>query len=320
MIASDFFIDPASWEADEAALRSLRIAIFVDELGVPLESAFDQQEARARHVLARALDGQAIGCGRVTSLGRISRVAVLPAWRSKGVGSALMRSLIDTARERGLSKLTLSAQRDAVAFYLALGFECEGAPFEEAGIAHQNMQILLPLPAPLVRVGTQALLRDLPDAELVGSKTSSQLLEVSVRLLHLAQTSLTIYTRDLDPAIYDQQAFLEPLRQLALRRGARIRILVHNCHRAVQDGHRMVELSRRLPSAFAFKQPQAEDLQYTGAFLLNDRLGHVLRSFGDRFESEGNLRDPGPFNSLKRYFDEVWERSGPAEELRRLSM
>ena len=54
---------------------------------------------------------------------------VLDGWRSKGVGSALMRACIDHAREAGLHKLTLQVwphNERAIALYEKFGFEREG--------------------------------------------------------------------------------------------------------------------------------------------------------------------------------------------------
>ncbi len=69
---------------------------------------------------------------------------------------------------------------------------------------------------------------------------------------------------------------LDCLRQLSLQKGARIRILVQECGRALKSGHRLLELARRMNSTFEFRSPQAEDLQYSSAFIVNDQYGHAL--------------------------------------------
>ena len=154
--------------------------------------------------------------------------------------------------------------------------------------------------------------------------TSADLSAAVLQLIAESRSDLVIYTRDLDPQLLNRSAALDALRTLALRPshsvGGQIRILVQNTYRAVKDGHRMIELSRRLPDAFSFRCPVAEDLHYTGAFLLNDRFGYIERRFGDRFEFVGDLYGIAEQSRLKRYFDEVWERAVPASELRRLSL
>jgi predicted GNAT family N-acyltransferase len=43
------------------------------------------------------------------------------------------------AQEHGYSKIYMHARETAVGFYLKLGYEIEGEPFEEVTIAHRSM-------------------------------------------------------------------------------------------------------------------------------------------------------------------------------------
>ena len=171
------------------------------------------------------------------------------------------------------------------------------------------------------------------DAEKISTKrvslpfsgdSSADLSAAILQLIGESRSDFAIYTRDLDPQLLNTSAAIDALRTLALRPshsvGGQIRILVQNTYRAVKDGHRMIELSRRLPDAFSFRCPVSEDLHYAGAFLLNDRLGYIERRFGDRFEFVGDLYGIAEHARLKRYFDDVWERAVPASELRRFSL
>lgn len=172
-----------------------------------------------------------------------------------------------------------------------------------------------------------------PDADKISTKRdslpfrgdgSADLSAAILQLIGESRSDFAIYTRDLDPQLLNTSAAIDALRTLALRPshsvGGQIRILVQNTYRAVKDGHRLIELSRRLPDAFSFRCPVAEDLHYAGAFLLNDRFGYIERRFGDRFEFVGDLYGIAEQARLKRYFDDVWERAAPASELRRLSL
>jgi predicted GNAT family N-acyltransferase len=47
--------------------------------------------------------------------------------------------LIGTARDRGASELSLAAQSGTEPFYARAGFAPRGTPFEESGVAHQEM-------------------------------------------------------------------------------------------------------------------------------------------------------------------------------------
>ena len=64
---------------------------------------------------------------------------MLPAWRGRGVGSALLQRLSDLARSLGHTQVILNAQTQAMPFYARHGFAAVGEEFIEAGIPHQAM-------------------------------------------------------------------------------------------------------------------------------------------------------------------------------------
>ena len=67
-------------------------------------------------------------------------MAVMHAWRGKGVGGAILEALVGEAKRRGHAEVVLSAQVQAVGFYRKFGFESYGPVYEEAGIPHQDMR------------------------------------------------------------------------------------------------------------------------------------------------------------------------------------
>ncbi|HSU77439.1 MAG TPA: GNAT family N-acetyltransferase [Burkholderiales bacterium] len=138
-----FKIELLDWPAAEQQASRIRFTVFVEEQRVPAELEMDENDAASLHALAYA-DGRAIGTGRLLPDGHIGRMAVLKGWRGQGAGKAMLRQLIDAARERGLREVALSAQVQALEFYRAEGFAPEGAVYEEAGIPHQAMRLRLP--------------------------------------------------------------------------------------------------------------------------------------------------------------------------------
>jgi len=132
-------IELLDWPAAEEQAKRIRFTVFVEEQRVPADLEMDENDAASLHALAYA-DGRAIGTGRLLPDGHIGRMAVLKEWRGRGAGKAMLRRLIDAARERGHREVALSAQAHALAFYRAEGFEPVGAVYEEAGIPHQAMR------------------------------------------------------------------------------------------------------------------------------------------------------------------------------------
>lgn len=130
---------PALWEADRAALQEVRETVFVREQGVPVELEWDEYDATSLHVLAEA-DGDPVGTGRLLPNDQIGRMAVMPGWRGRGVGSAILAALVELAAARGSRVVGLNAQTRAQAFYRRHGFVAEGDEFPDAGIPHIRMR------------------------------------------------------------------------------------------------------------------------------------------------------------------------------------
>lgn len=138
-ILAQLTIEPAPWSQAAAALGDIRRRVFIKEQGVPEELEWDDQDGAAQHVLAR-VSGRAVACGRLLQNGQIGRMAVLPEWRKRGIGSAVLAELLDLARNAGFAEVFVHAQLSASAFYAQHGFVSEGEVFEEAGIPHVTMR------------------------------------------------------------------------------------------------------------------------------------------------------------------------------------
>lgn len=135
-----FTIRETDWSRDAARLGAIRRAVFIDEQGVPEALEWDEYDAVSTHWLALAGDGSPIGCARLLPDGHLGRMAVLPAWRGRGIGRALLDAVLHAARMRGERWLRLSAQTHAAGFYACAGFVVDGPVYEEAGILHVAMQ------------------------------------------------------------------------------------------------------------------------------------------------------------------------------------
>ena len=132
-------IELMPWEQARAYATPIRFAVFVEEQGVPAEIEMDESDAKCVHALA--FEGtRAVATGRLLPDGHIGRMAVLKEFRGKGLGGAVLKKLMEAAKNRGDGAVALSAQVHAVAFYRAHGFEPVGEVYEEAGIPHQAMR------------------------------------------------------------------------------------------------------------------------------------------------------------------------------------
>lgn len=130
--------------ADLPAIHHVRRAVFVVEQGIPEHLEWDGRDEVCGHVLAVDALRQPIGTGRLDPMGRIGRMAVLPAWRSRGVGRDLLAKLLALARAQGLPEAVIHAQCSVAGFYRKAGFFERGLPFREAGIEHRLMVMNFP--------------------------------------------------------------------------------------------------------------------------------------------------------------------------------
>lgn len=142
-MSNPFTVSLVSWHDGEPLLRGVREAVFMREQGVPEGLEWDGLDEGCRHALALSLQGEAIGCGRLLPDGHIGRIAVLPEWRNRKVGTAIMEALLAEARMRGLPRVEVYAQTQAVPFYTGLGFVEQGDVFMDAGLPHIRMTLTL---------------------------------------------------------------------------------------------------------------------------------------------------------------------------------
>jgi len=136
-----YLVRRADWGEDEKALRLVRTRVFIEEQAVPEELEWDGADEGAVHALALDEAGHPIGTARLLRTGQIGRMAVLPAWRRRGVGRRLLRELLSIAAEEAYVEIFLNAQTSALPFYLRAGFVPVGDEFNEAGIPHRRMTL-----------------------------------------------------------------------------------------------------------------------------------------------------------------------------------
>ncbi|MDS1141200.1 GNAT family N-acetyltransferase [Pusillimonas sp. SM2304] len=128
------------WDTCKADAAAIRYAVFVLEQQVPIELEMDEHDVVCVHAVAYNEEGLPLGTGRLLPDGHIGRMAVGAEYRSLGVGSMLLRALIDEARVRQYLEVVLSAQLHAQDFYARHGFVAEGPVYMDAGIEHVTMR------------------------------------------------------------------------------------------------------------------------------------------------------------------------------------
>ena len=315
----DFRVEPADYRADLADLRRIREPVFVEEQQVPLAEEWDELDPQCQHVIARDSEHRPIGTGRLTPEHKIGRMAVLPEWRGRGVGEALLIALIDRAKAMGLREVSLNAQVGALGFYEKFSFVAYGERFEEAGIEHQAMR--LALEPGLANMRPAARPRG-PSRRAEDFEGLQATLEAVRELVIHARRELLVYTRDLEPAVYAHPAVVDAFKDFAVSgRNGSVRFIVQDPMAAQRQPHPLIALAQRLPSVFSMRRPQdLEELQYPSVFVANDSDGYLFRLLGSRYEGDWSPALPGRNRQLREHFQRVWERARPCTELRALGL
>lgn len=132
------------WSAAREAASATRREVFILEQGVPEDLEWDAWDALSLHCIAFDDSGAVLGTGRLLpddshGTARLGRMAVLAAWRGRGIGAGILGALITAARQRNTHRIELHAQVHATAFYRRFGFREESGIFDEAGIPHIAM-------------------------------------------------------------------------------------------------------------------------------------------------------------------------------------
>ncbi|MGI4872444.1 MAG: GNAT family N-acetyltransferase [Janthinobacterium lividum] len=130
---------------DLDAAFTIREKVFVQGQGVPADDEYDEHDraATTRHYLAQVA-GQPVGAARWrrTAGGvKLERFAVLPGFRGRGVGEALVRRVLADVQAEApdAPRVYLHAQLSAISLYERTGFHKVGDMFEECDIQHYKM-------------------------------------------------------------------------------------------------------------------------------------------------------------------------------------
>jgi hypothetical protein len=139
-----------------------------------------------------------------------------------------------------------------------------------------------------------------------------------------AQRLMSIYTPDLEPDLYDQNAFLEIVKRFVLaRRFAKVRVLLSDSGRLLRDNNRFVAMGRRLTSCIdirpAVSQAKSASKDFAGGYLIADDRAIVYRVKMDRWDGVADLNNPPVARQYLDEFDEIWHASAP-DELARQSI
>jgi predicted GNAT family N-acyltransferase len=320
-----------SWQLAPQDIRKIRQRVFIDEQQVPPELEWDSTDEIADHYLAVLPDNTPAGVARLfTTLdetAHIGRMAILPEFRGRGIGQALLRHLVCEAAG-SYRELRLSAQEHAIPFYQQSGFHVCSDFYDDAGIPHADMRCLAPARIASAYADTTAdpqsqtqahplILGQDPDTWPFSSEADMASLTDSV--VGQARQRVWLYDQLLDHNLYGRFCFRELISALARRHPlSDVRLLIHDDKPLVKRRHAIVELMRRIPSRIQLRLVNSDYPAESQPFILADQEGIVYRHNFEKPEGFAGFSHSRRVKLLSESYLRMWEAGTPSAELREL--
>jgi len=151
--------------------------------------------------------------------------------------------------------------------------------------------------------------------------TPQQNRHISIELAKQACYNLDIVCRDLDHALYDNDDFHNAVKQLAISNPkAKIRLLIQNSNKAVKQGHRLVDLARRLSSFIGIRLQGKDFKEFNEAWFIVDNKAWIRRRVAGKYAADVDYCAARQLKEIAKTFDSMWNQANNDPNLRRLSM
>lgn len=146
--------------------------------------------------------------------------------------------------------------------------------------------------------------------ELIGSASEAR--AAATRVAQIAQRMLTIHTHDLEPAIYEDAAFLNALKRFVLgRRFTKVRVLIIDPSRIRYEHNPFIALARKLTSYIEIRHAVPEHRTDPSSYIVADDQAFVCRLLQSRWEGVTHARSPLAARAFLERFDIAWLDSAP---------
>lgn len=134
--------------------------------------------------------------------------------------------------------------------------------------------------------------------------------------------SICILSERLDPGIYDQEDLVNLVSKLARSdRNADVRILVKDVRSMLEQGHRLLNLSRRLSSKVHIRRLLADPEDARHSYLIGDRERLLYLHEDGVYKGFADYQAAPKVRQLLEDFNRLWEHHSEASpDLRRMHL
>lgn len=147
-------------------------------------------------------------------------------------------------------------------------------------------------------------------------------LEHAVRIARESRMELVLLTQALEIRTWGAAPFTDALRAFVLQHErTRVRILVADARQAIAGNSRVVELGRKLSSFVEFREiPDERRAFVREEYLVGDDRLLLYRESPTQLEGRYYATTPSAARLKRKDFDQLWQESTPAQELRDLKL
>lgn len=132
----------------------------------------------------------------------------------------------------------------------------------------------------------------------------------ALALLLQARNSLCLYSPDLESWLYNHSSVQDACTRLLLANPKnRLRILLRDVGKPVRQGHRLLNLARRITSNLHIRRINPDHPSDESAYLLADDRGLLLREIPEQYGGYALYNDPGRARQRQAQFDQAWDIS-----------
>jgi predicted GNAT family N-acyltransferase len=322
----DYDTAEVSWMIGRKLIRTLRKNVLVAELGDPKTVIEDDSDEAQIHFQTQ-FNQQTIGVVRLDLQGHISRLVVDSDFRCKGVGQALVEVAIAKAQRFGLETVHLMAPPSLKGFFERAGFAKEDAPEQEQCHFIRTLEYAKTLVPE--RINQLGVAYESENSGYVLGETAvflrlrreEEFRRIVLAMSSQAKHSIQLLSPTLDHKLFDNAELYEIFSALARRnRYTKIEILLYDSHRAVKNGHALLEIARRLPSSVSIRIVHPELRHTNYEFMLVDGAGVIYRQDYENYEGSANFKDITERNRLGRQFRAAWESGLQDPNLRQIKI
>ena len=139
----------------------------------------------------------------------------------------------------------------------------------------------------------------------------------ALALLQQARYSLSLYSPDLEAWLYSHSNVQDACTRFLLASPRnRLRILLRDVGKPVKQGHRLLNLARRITSNLHIRRINPDQPGDESAYLLADDRGLLLREVPEQYAGYALYNDPGRVRQRQAQFDQAWDASLSDPDLR----